>query len=103
MYRCTARLIIYTNQTRYAHAKDLLERAKRLEKEEKERKERESRENVETRGKEKADRKRRLKLAQEREVSFTPIARSVAICRRRCFAVRGGCKMQALGGFVGFM
>lgn len=44
-----------------------------MEKEEKERKERESRESGEARGKEKADRKWRMKLAQEREVSCIPI------------------------------
>ena len=50
------------------HAKDVLRRAKRLEKEEKERRERESRENGDARGKEKADKRRRMKLAHEREV-----------------------------------
>lgn len=60
-------------QRRYTHAKDLLKRAKRKEREEKERKERESRQNGEARRDEKADKKRRLKLAQEREVS-TPVA-----------------------------
>ena len=53
---------------RYTHAKDLLLRAERLAKEEKERKEREMRANRESRGKEKVEDKRRLRLAQEREV-----------------------------------
>lgn len=53
---------------RYMHAKDVLARAKRLEKEEKERREREGRESGDARGKEKADKRRRMKLAHEREV-----------------------------------
>ncbi|CAM9759100.1 unnamed protein product [Scytosiphon promiscuus] len=53
----------------YMHAKDVLKRAKRLEKEEKERREREGRENGDALGKEKADKRRRMKLAHEREVA----------------------------------
>lgn len=45
-----------------------MKRAERLEKEEKARKERENRENGESRGQEKAENKRRLRLAREREV-----------------------------------
>lgn len=60
-------------QLRYTHAKDLLKRAKRKEKGEKERKERESRQNGEAHRDEKADKKRRLKLAQEREVSTSSV------------------------------